>query len=90
MPTTQLNNRRGPPDEIGRATTMTAVVQNRDNSAPEDLIEDGKLTPVIDRSYPLTELAAAIRHMLDGKARGKLVVSVLPGPTQIPAAGSTP
>ncbi|MEW2502546.1 MULTISPECIES: NAD(P)-dependent alcohol dehydrogenase [unclassified Amycolatopsis] len=51
------------------------------------LIEGGKLTPAIERTYPLTEVAAAIRHLLDGKTRGKLVVSVLP---QAPATGSTP
>ncbi|WIX75151.1 NAD(P)-dependent alcohol dehydrogenase [Amycolatopsis carbonis] len=51
------------------------------------LIEGGKLTLAIDRTYPLTEVAAAIRHLLDGKTRGKLVVSVLP---PAPATGSTP
>jgi NADPH:quinone reductase-like Zn-dependent oxidoreductase len=54
------------------------------------LIEAGKLTPAIDRTYPLVEVAEAIRHMLDGKARGKLAVSVSPGHMQIPATGSTP
>jgi NADPH:quinone reductase-like Zn-dependent oxidoreductase len=51
------------------------------------LIEDGKVTPAIDHTYPLGEVAAAIRHLLDGKTRGKLVVSVLP---RTPATGSTP
>jgi hypothetical protein len=52
----------------------------------------GKLAPAIDRTYPLGEVAAAIRHMLDGKARGKLSVSVSvsPGCVQTPATGSTP
>jgi NADPH:quinone reductase-like Zn-dependent oxidoreductase len=55
-----------------------------------DLIEAGKLAPAIDRTYPLDEVAAAIRHLLDGKARGKLAVSVSPGRMQTPATGSTP
>jgi NADPH:quinone reductase-like Zn-dependent oxidoreductase len=41
-----------------------------------DLIESGAITPVIDRSYPLGEAAAAVRHLADGRARGKVVISV--------------
>ena len=54
------------------------------------LIESGQVTPVVDRTYPLEEAAAAIRHMLDGKARGKIVVSVSPGGMQTQHPGSTP
>ena len=54
------------------------------------LIESGQVAPVVDRTYPLEEAAAAIRHMLDGKARGKLVVSVSPSGMQTPHPGSTP
>jgi NADPH:quinone reductase-like Zn-dependent oxidoreductase len=54
------------------------------------LVESGQVTPVVDRTYPLEEAAAAIRHLLDGGARGKLVVSVSPGGTQTPPPGSTP
>jgi hypothetical protein len=54
-----------------------------------ELIESGEVTPVVDRIYPLEKAAAAIRHMLDGKARGKLVVSVSPGGMHTPP-GSTP
>ena len=54
------------------------------------LIESGQVAPVVDRTYPLDEAAAAIRRMLDGKARGKLVVSVSPSGMQIPHPGSTP
>jgi NADPH:quinone reductase-like Zn-dependent oxidoreductase len=41
-----------------------------------DLIEAGKVTPVVDRSYPLSEAAHAIRHIEQGQARGKVVVRV--------------
>jgi len=44
----------------------------------------------VDRTYPLEEAAAAIRHMLDGKARGKVVISLSPSDTQTPSPGSTP
>jgi len=41
-----------------------------------ELIESGKVTPVIDRTYPLSETPAAIRYMEEGHARGKVVVTV--------------
>lgn len=40
------------------------------------LVEDGKLTPVIDASYPLAETAGALRHIETGRARGKVVITV--------------
>ncbi len=39
-----------------------------------DLIEAGKLRPVIDRRYPFTEIPEAIRYLEEGHARGKVVV----------------
>ena len=41
-----------------------------------DLIEAGKLTPAIDRTYPLSDVPAAIRHVIEGHARGKVVITV--------------
>ena len=41
-----------------------------------ELIESGTVTPVIDRTYPLSETPAAIRYMEEGHARGKVVVTV--------------
>jgi NADPH:quinone reductase-like Zn-dependent oxidoreductase len=40
------------------------------------LVEDGKLTPVIDRTYALAETAEGVRHMEQGHARGKAIVTV--------------
>jgi NADPH:quinone reductase-like Zn-dependent oxidoreductase len=45
-----------------------------------ELIEAGKVTPVIDRTYPLSQAPEAIRRLEDGHARGKLVVTVPAGP----------
>ena len=42
----------------------------------KELIEAGKVTPVIDRTYPLSETAAAIRYLEAGHARGKVVITV--------------
>lgn len=40
------------------------------------LIEAGKLTPMIDRTYPLADAAEGVRHVEQGHARGKAVVTV--------------
>jgi NADPH:quinone reductase-like Zn-dependent oxidoreductase len=40
------------------------------------LIEAGKVTPRIDRAYPLAEVPAAIRHLQAGHTRGKRVIKV--------------
>jgi NADPH:quinone reductase-like Zn-dependent oxidoreductase len=40
------------------------------------LIEDGKLTPVVDRTYPLADTAEGLRHIERGHARGKVVITV--------------
>jgi NADPH:quinone reductase-like Zn-dependent oxidoreductase len=58
--------------------------------ALRDLIEAGTLTPAIDHTYPLAETPAAIRHLLDGQARGKLVISVPSRSTPSPDPGSAP
>jgi NADPH:quinone reductase-like Zn-dependent oxidoreductase len=42
----------------------------------KDLIDDGKITPVIDREYALSEVPEAIRYLESGQVRGKLVVTV--------------
>jgi NADPH:quinone reductase-like Zn-dependent oxidoreductase len=42
----------------------------------KDLVEAGKLRPVIDRTFPLSRTAEALRHIEDGHARGKVVVTV--------------
>jgi NADPH:quinone reductase-like Zn-dependent oxidoreductase len=42
----------------------------------KDLIEAGKLKPVIDRTYPLSEAPQAIRYLEQGHARGKVVLTI--------------
>ena len=42
----------------------------------KELLESGKVTPVVDRTYPLSETAEAIRHLETGHARGKIVVTI--------------
>lgn len=40
------------------------------------LIESEKITPVIDRAYPLSEVPEAIRYLEEAPARGKIVITV--------------
>jgi NADPH:quinone reductase-like Zn-dependent oxidoreductase len=53
---------------------------NKENAADlrtlAQLAEAGAITPLVDRVYPLAETADAIRHLLDGRATGKVVVTV--------------
>ena len=50
---------------------------NRDDLATlAGLMEAGKVTPVIDRTYKLSEAAEALRYLETGHARGKVVVTV--------------
>lgn len=51
--------------------------RNDDLLALRELIEAGKVTPVIDRFYRLGETAAAIRYLETGRARGKVVVGAV-------------
>jgi NADPH:quinone reductase-like Zn-dependent oxidoreductase len=41
-----------------------------------ELVEARKVTPAVDRTYPLAEAAAAVQHMVEGRARGKVVITV--------------
>jgi NADPH:quinone reductase-like Zn-dependent oxidoreductase len=43
-----------------------------------DLMAAGKVTPVVDRTYPLGEVAEAIRYLETGRARGKVIVTMGP------------
>lgn len=70
--------------------TFVASESAADLDALRELIEAGTVTPAVDRTYPLTETAAAIRHLLDGRTRGKVVVSIPTHSAQNPKPGSTP
>ena len=41
-----------------------------------DLLADGKIVPVLDRRYPLRDVAEAVRYLEDGHAKGKVVITV--------------
>ena len=56
--------------------TFIAKENHEDMIILKDLIEAGKITPVIDRTYPLAEVPEAMRYLEEGHARGKVVISV--------------
>jgi NADPH:quinone reductase-like Zn-dependent oxidoreductase len=59
--------------------TLRPVLQGetpQDLLVLKDLIEDGAVTPVIDRTYPLSDAAQALAYVGAGHARGKVVVTV--------------
>jgi NADPH:quinone reductase-like Zn-dependent oxidoreductase len=54
----------------------TAKANKKDLMVIQDLLESGKVVPVIDRTYPLRETTEAIRYLEAGHARGKVVITV--------------
>jgi NADPH:quinone reductase-like Zn-dependent oxidoreductase len=60
-----------------KMTTMTAHISQKDLLYLKELIEAGKVKPVIDRCYPLHQTADAIRYLEEGHARGKIVITVV-------------
>ena len=62
---------------VRQQTAPTVKTQNHDDLvALKDLVEAGKVTPVIDRTYSLPETPAAIGHVATGHARGTVVITV--------------
>jgi len=58
----------------------TAKPNQKDLVFLRELIEAGKVFPVIDRTYPLSEVPKAIGYLENGHARGKVLISVHPPP----------
>ena len=54
---------------IAKLTAEDLLVMN-------ELVEAGKVTPVVERRYPLSETAAALNYLGEGHAQGKIVVTV--------------
>jgi NADPH:quinone reductase-like Zn-dependent oxidoreductase len=54
----------------------TASPNKQDLLILKELLETGKLVPVIDKCYPLSETAEAVRYLETGHARGKVVITV--------------
>ncbi len=62
---------------VGQKLTMLASKERHtDLVALTPLIENGQVTPVIDRTYPLAEVPAAMGHLETGQARGKIAITI--------------
>ena len=57
-------------------TTFISRENHEDMIVLKDFIEAGKVTPVLDRTFPLSEVPEAIRYLRDGRALGKVVITV--------------
>ena len=55
---------------------LLAELNKQDLTILSDLMQAGKVTPVIDRRYTLSEVPAALRYLEEGHARGKVVISL--------------
>jgi NADPH:quinone reductase-like Zn-dependent oxidoreductase len=77
----------GPVASILRAVVANMFVSQRLRPLPSretrkellavtGLIEEGKLTPIVDRTYPLEDTSEGLRHVEQGHTRGKIVVTV--------------
>ncbi len=59
-----------------RLRGLTSKENQEDLRALRELLETGKVTPVVGRTYPLIEAPDAIRYLAEGHARGKVVITV--------------
>ena len=56
--------------------TFMARINNDDLTVMRELMATGKVTPVIDRRYSLSEIGQALQYLKDGHARGKVVITL--------------
>lgn len=55
---------------------MLANSNQKDLVFLKELLEAGKVVPVIDRRYPLSEVPEALRYLVEEHARGKVVITM--------------
>jgi NADPH:quinone reductase-like Zn-dependent oxidoreductase len=65
--------------------SFTAKVTAQALTEVSDLIESGRIIPVIDRTFPLTDAAAAVRLVEEGSPAGKVIVVVEPPSPELPS-----
>jgi NADPH:quinone reductase-like Zn-dependent oxidoreductase len=59
-----------------RFRSPLGLVNQKDLGLLKDLIEAGRIMPIVDHSYPLSEVPAAVRLLAEGHSRGKSVIKV--------------
>jgi NADPH:quinone reductase-like Zn-dependent oxidoreductase len=76
-----------------KAEFFVADLNKGDMTRLADLMQAGKVTPVIDKRYPLDETVAALRYLERGHARGKVIVTMdaaTPGHSEGPTSSPSP
>jgi NADPH:quinone reductase-like Zn-dependent oxidoreductase len=58
-----------------KVAVFVASTSHDDLAVLKEMLEARKITPVIDRTYPLSEAPEAIRYLETGHARGKVVIT---------------
>ena len=59
-----------------KLTMLASKERHTDLEALTPLLENGQVTPIIDRTYPLAEVPAAMGHLEAGQARGKIAITI--------------
>ncbi len=57
--------------------SVSAKLNQKDLALLKELLEAGKVVPVIDKCYPLSETPEALRYLGQGHAKGKVVITVV-------------
>jgi len=60
-----------------KLVSFLAQINKNDLRFLGELLETGKIKPVIHKTYPLSQTAEAVRYVLDGHARGKVVINII-------------
>ncbi|HYJ06917.1 MAG TPA: zinc-binding dehydrogenase, partial [Chthoniobacterales bacterium] len=66
----------GSPFVSQRFVFYIAQINKPDLQLLSDLMQSGKITPVIDRQYKVDETVEAVRYLEQGRARGKVVITI--------------
>jgi NADPH:quinone reductase-like Zn-dependent oxidoreductase len=66
----------GSPFVSQRFVFYIAQINKPDLQLLSDLMQSGKITPVIDRQYKVGETVEAVRYLEQGRARGKVVITI--------------
>ena len=54
---------------------MPTPTKNEAIAALRGLLETGNVTPLIDSTYPLSEVREALRHMMEDELQGKVIIA---------------
>jgi NADPH:quinone reductase-like Zn-dependent oxidoreductase len=59
-----------------KMSMMLAEIRQEDLTIMRDLMEAGKVTPIVDKTYPLSQVREAMKYLEAGHARGKVILTM--------------